>query len=271
LDRNTRLREAPPVNTDDLPSIPGKPFLLKLSLRVLAYYLVLGALLYGLFLAFPAFLDYAPVGGVSELSGAHDAGLREFEDAFLNDDLDETEQAPVRERDITSVFRFQDARALFFSMLGTVLLMLPVSWIYKGIHIDSEHDQSLDETTLILPAVVAGIVMVVQHSLALAFSLAGIVAGVQFRRALSDTFDTLFIFVAIAVGIAAGIKALDIAIVLTLFFNIATLAVCIYGDGLESHYQARRKRERRVAKEAARLLEERSAASPGSPHRDNDQ
>ena len=103
-------------------------------------------------------------------------------------------------------------------MTATLLLMLPVSWLYKGIHSEGEHDQSLDETTLILPAVVAGIVMVVQHSLALAFSLAGIVAGVQFRRALSDTFDTLFIFVAIAVGIAAGIKALDIAFVLTLFF-----------------------------------------------------
>jgi phosphotransferase system glucose/maltose/N-acetylglucosamine-specific IIC component len=155
-------------------------------------------------------------------------------------------------------------------MFGAVLLMLPVSWIYKGIHREGEHDQSLDETTLILPAVVAGIVMVVQHSLALAFSLAGIVAGVQFRRALSDTFDTLFIFVAIAVGIAAGIKALDIALVLTVFFNFATLFVCIWGDGLESHYEARRKRERRARKEA----EQRAAAamvSPESPRPDSDQ
>ena len=157
------------------------------------------------------------------------------------------------------MFRFNDAGSLFFSMLGAVLLMLPVSWIYKGIHRDGEHDESLDETTLILPAVVAGIVMVVQHSLALAFSLAGIVAGVQFRRALSDTFDTLFIFVAIAVGIAAGIKALDIALVLTVFFNFATLLVCIFGDGLESHHEAQRKRERRARKDAERLAAERQA------------
>jgi len=69
---------------------------------------------------------------------------------------------------------------------------------------------------LILPGVVAAIVLVVQHSLALAFSLAGIVAGVQFRRALQDTFDALFILVAIGTGIAAGVKALEIATVLTL-------------------------------------------------------
>ena len=104
--------------------------------------------------------------------------------------------------------------------------------------------------------------MVVQHSLALAFSLAGIVAGVQFRRALSDTFDTLFIFVAIAVGIAAGIKALDIALVLTVFFNFATLLVCINGDGLESHHEAQRKRDRRARKEAERLEAERRLSPP---------
>lgn len=246
------------MSFDNQPSIPSKPFLLRLLLRVLAYYLVLGAVLYGLAVTFPAALEHAPVGGVSDLSGAHDPGLREFEDAFLNDDLDDVvAEQRLPERDVTSVIRFQDARALFLSMLGAVLLMLPVSWVYKGIHQDGEHDQSLDETTLILPAVVAGIVMVVQHSLALAFSLAGIVAGVQFRRALSDTFDTLFIFVAIAVGIAAGIKALDIAAVLTVFFNIATLMVCIFGDGLESHHQAQKKRERQARKEATRLEEAR--------------
>ena len=163
------------------------------------------------------FWTWRPWVGVSELAGGYDPSLREFEDAFLNDDIEEVQPLTAQEKGISSKFRFADARSLFLSMLGTFLLMLPVSWIYKGIHRDGEHDQSLDETTLILPAVVAGIVMVVQHSLALAFSLAGIVAGVQFRRALSDTFDTLFIFVAIAVGIAAGIKALDIALVLTMF------------------------------------------------------
>jgi hypothetical protein len=241
------------MNTESPPSVPDKTFLLKLLLRLVVYYLVLGALMFGLASVFPSFIDLAPVGGVSELSGEYDPSLREFEDAFLNDDLDDVEPVVIQEKDFTSVFRFKDARNLFFSMLGALLLMLPVSWIYKGIHQDGEHDQSLDETTLILPAVVAGIVMVVQHSLALAFSLAGIVAGVQFRRALSDTFDTLFIFVAIAVGIAAGIKALDIALVLTVFFNFATLLVCIFGDGLESHHEAQRKKERRARKEAERL------------------
>jgi hypothetical protein len=129
--------------------------------------------------------------------------------------------------------------------------MLPISWVHKGIHRSSAHDHSLDETVLILPGIVAGIVLVVQHSLALAFSLAGIVAGVQFRRALQDTFDALFILVAIGTGIAAGIRALEIAAVLTVFFTYSTLYVHYFGDGFESDFLAKKKAEKKQRKHLA--------------------
>lgn len=226
------------------------------------YYLAIGTLFIALALMVPGFLELTPIGGVGDLSGVQDPLLQDLEDALLNDDLDEIMPFSSREGKIISAPRLHDAAILFYSMLGSVLLMLPVSWLYKGIHYDCEHDKSIDETTLILPAVVAGIVMVVQHSLALAFSLAGIVAGVQFRRALSDTFDTLFIFVAIAVGIAAGIKALDIAFVLTVFFNFSSLLIFLFGDGLESHYQAQRKLEKRTRKKVERSREKDVEANP---------
>ena len=57
-------------------TIPDDRFLLRLLLRVLAYYLVLGAAVYVLSLTYPPFLEQLPVGGVSELSGAPDPGLR---------------------------------------------------------------------------------------------------------------------------------------------------------------------------------------------------
>lgn len=50
----------------------------------------------------------------------------------------------------------------------------------------------------------------VKNSVALAFSLAGAVAGVRFRSSLSDTADALYIFVAIGVGLAAGIGELGV-------------------------------------------------------------
>ena len=228
----------------------------RLLIKITLYYLIVFGSVYLLIVVAPATIDLLPVGGVGELSGGAGLEIRQIEDALLSGDLDSEAfeglgsagRSASAGPDLSERFLFADARSLFFSMLGSLLLMLPVSWVYKAIHLDGEHDHSLDETTLILPAVVAGIVMVVQHSLALAFSLAGIVAGVQFRRALSDTFDTLFIFVAIAVGIAAGIKALDIALVLTVFFNYSALWVCLFGDGLESQHTAQRKRLKAKAK-----------------------
>jgi hypothetical protein len=224
---------------------------IRLLFKLTVYYIILFGALFILIKSAPAVLDTLPFGGVGELSGSSELEISQIEEALLSGDFDSEEFNVVADEGITSRFLFEDARFLFFSMFGSLLLMIPVSWVYKAIHKNTQHDHSLDETTLILPSVVAGIVMVVQHSLALAFSLAGIVAGVQFRRALRDTFDTLFIFVAIAVGIAAGIKALDIAIVLTVFFNYSVSLVCLLGDGLESHHVADKKRLKAQNKGAA--------------------
>ena len=124
------------------------------------------------------------------------SSVLELEEALLSADGDELEELATettRARMEQGPRWLGEALALFYAMTSTLLLMLPVSWVYKAIHADSDYDHSIDTTALVLPAVVAGIVTVVQHSLALAFSLAGIVAGVHFRRALQDTFDALFI------------------------------------------------------------------------------
>lgn len=226
--------------------------LLTLLLRMTVYYLVVGALLALVATVSPELIDTLPLGGVDEIANYDDPGVYELEEALLGADDEELEQIATRTeaaRTARGPAWIPGALSLLGAMTATLLLMIPVSWVYKTIHDDSVHDHSLDETALVLPAVVAGIVTIVQHSLALAFSLAGIVAGVQFRRALSDTFDTLFIFVAIGVGIAAGIKSVEIALVLTVFFNYATVLVCTFGDGLESQYLARKKRLKQERKQ----------------------
>jgi len=216
---------------------------LNLLWRLFTYHVVLTAVLVLLAIFFPAFLDSLPVGGVGILEEGGEITVTTTtlsETSDRNSELLGSLIVATGELD-----RLGYARRLIIVLISVWLLMLPVSWVHKGINQGSTHDHSLDETTLILPGIVASIVMVVQHSLALAFSLAGIVAGVQFRRALQDTFDALFILVAIGVGIAAGVAALEIAAVLSLFFTYATLYICFYGDGLETHHVTRRKLEKK--------------------------
>lgn len=218
----------------------------RLLAKILIYHIVLATVLVSLALIYPDFVEQLPIGGVTELAEGSDVHL-----SRLQSNAPPPADIQIVETFIraTSAFdRLGTARQLLIVLIGVWLLMLPVSWVHKGIHKASAHDHSLDETTLILPGIVAAIVLVVQHSLALAFSLAGIVAGVHFRRALQDTFDALFILVAIGTGIAAGVSAIEIAAVLTVFFCYATLYVYYVGDGLESHFEARRKALKEIRK-----------------------
>lgn len=241
--------------------------LLRMSMRITIYYVILA---FGVALAaafVPNFTEQLPLGGVGEIADYGSYGVYDLEEALVSADDDELEEIvteTTRARLARGPVWLQGATTLFYAMGATLLLMLPVSWVYKAIHTDSVYDHSIDTTTLVLPAVVAGIVTVVQHSLALAFSLAGIVAGVRFRRALSDTFDTLFILASIGVGIAAGVKSIEIAVVLTVFFNYAAIGVCAFGDGLESQHVVQRELLRKQQKvQKAREREARS--DPGGP------
>jgi hypothetical protein len=103
--------------------------------------------------------------------------------------------------------------------LAAIALMLPVAWICALTRSKQGYRQSLVQTLLVLPVVVAGIVGIVRNSQALAFGLAGVVAAVSFRNRLEDSKDVVYIFIAIAVGFACGVQAVDIALVVTLIFN----------------------------------------------------
>ena len=110
-----------------------------------------------------------------------------------------------------------------FAMVSAFALMLPVTWIYILTRRRKGFLQSVVQTLVILPIVVAGVVFMVKNSLALAFSLGGIVAAVSFRNNLRDTKDAVYIFLATGVGLAAGIQSVAFAAALSITFNVVIL------------------------------------------------
>ena len=143
---------------------------------------------------------------------------------------------------------------LFMAIIGAVALMVPVSWTYLAIRSKSKMDQSLLETILVLPIAVTGIVLIVHNSLALAFSLAGVVAGVRYRYALKSTADSLFIFMAVGVGLACGVGMFLVAAVMSSIFNYVFLILweMNYGGNQDAKHYMRvspREKERLKAKE----------------------
>ncbi|HEU4996302.1 MAG TPA: DUF4956 domain-containing protein [Gemmatimonadaceae bacterium] len=125
------------------------------------------------------------------------------------------------------------------SMIGAALLALPVAWIYGLTRQKRGYQQSVVQTLMILPPLVAGVVVMVKYSLALAFSLAGIIAAVRFRTTLDDSKDAVYVFLATAVGLAAAVH-LPVAAVISVLFNILILALWYTDFGRAGAFQGSR-------------------------------
>jgi hypothetical protein len=111
------------------------------------------------------------------------------------------------------------------AMAAAVLLSVPVAWVYLLTRAKRGYQQSVVQLLIILPTVVAGIVLLVKYSVALAFSLAGIVAAVRFRNTLDDSKDAVYVFLATAIGLASAVN-LPVAAVISIGFN--ALALVLY-------------------------------------------
>jgi hypothetical protein len=175
---------------------------------ILVYYAFWVAVLWVLMTRFPGLERYLPLGGIDELA---DTNTLSFEPVYSN--FERTVLAPA------------GPLRLLISCLGAVILTVPVSWAYFITSRKGRIDQSFLQTIMILPIVVAGISMIVVNSLALAFSLAGVVAAVRFRFSLDQPSDAMYIFCSIGIGLGSGIAAIGVAAVISFAFVMATLVI----------------------------------------------
>ena len=174
---------------------------------ILAYYLGLLSIVITVRLLYPEYAHYLPFGGLLELSSV------DREDEVIATFVNTPEVA------------HQSAITLAIAIIGAVMVMLPISWVYFITTRTKQISRSFAQTMVVLPVIVAGIAMIVQNSLALAFSLAGVVAAVRFRFSLEEPAHALYIFAAIGVGLGAGIGALGIAYVTSFAFVLVNLAL----------------------------------------------
>ena len=185
--------------------------------RLTIYYAVIGL---GVFIAvklWPDLRGYLPIGGVESLISQPAKNPLQASEA-------------IRAEHVANLG--QSLFWLVVAIIGALLAALPVTWVYMGVRHDYEYDQSLINTILVLPLVVTGIVIIVQNSLALAFSLAGIAGAVRFRNSLKSSGDALFILLAVAIGLSAGIGAVELAAVVSVAFNYCFVALWMmeYGE-----------------------------------------
>ena len=116
---------------------------------------------------YPGLAEYLPVGGIDDLKASD---METFE--------------PVYTRAERALLSPASPIRLLLASVGALIVTVPISWAYFITSRARRIDQSFLQTIIILPVVVTGIAMIVVNSIALAFSLAGVVAAVRFRFTL---------------------------------------------------------------------------------------
>ena len=114
---------------------------------------------------------------------------------------------------------------VLIGLLLSFVLALPVTWVYRWTHANKKYSQTFAHTLLVVPIAIASVVFLVKGSLALAFSLAGIVAAVRFRTSLNEPMDAVYMFIVIGIGLAAGVQLLNVAFISSVIFNGIAIAV----------------------------------------------
>jgi hypothetical protein len=190
---------------------------LKLFAQLSIYYVLLVGIVWLLLRTFPDLRPFLPIGGAEQLinSGAGKSNVLE---------------AVSQAAGVKSLG--ESLGWMGMAIVGVLLTALPVSWVYMATRTTEEYDQSLISSILILPVVVGSIVIVVQHSLALAFALGGIAGAVRFKNSLKSSGDALYILLSVGIGLSAGIGAVELALVMSFAFNYCFVALWIseYGE-----------------------------------------
>jgi hypothetical protein len=189
----------------------------KLLVQLTGYYLAIAVVILIALAIWPELRGYLPIGGVEQLITQPAKNPLHASEAIRAEHVGNLGE---------SLFW------LVVAIIGAVLASLPVSWVYMAVRSGEEYDQSLVNTIIVLPMVVTAIVIIVQNSLALAFSLAGIAGAVRFRNSLKSSGDALFILLAVAIGLSAGIGAIELAAVISIALNytFAVLWLTEYGE-----------------------------------------
>jgi len=183
--------------------------------RLVTYYLALFVVLSALFYAFPVLGDYL----------AAERGRQGMRASLELKQMPEAVQAAPGIRGPADLLEPGRSVPIVLSLLIAVLVVLPVVWVYRWTRPQRRYTRTFADTLLVVPIAITLVVFLVKDSLALAFSLAGIVAAVRFRTTLEEPIDAVYLFLVVGVGLAAGVQLLFVAFIASVVFNAVVLAV----------------------------------------------
>lgn len=195
-------------------------------IRLVVYYLAWLLALGGIFHLFPQILIYVSqererVQGRERLFEGEQGDLEKIKEGVAT-----LVEGNIKE--VLLMVTFVDPARTIPVMVALAMafwVTLPITWLYRWTRPRKNYSQSFAHTLLVIPIAISLVVFLVKDSIALAFSLAGIVAAVRFRTSLEEPMDSVYMLMAIGIGLAAGTQLILVAYLASLVFVTITLGV----------------------------------------------
>ncbi len=101
-------------------------------------------------------------------------------------------------------FGSPSVESIILCLLATFLLSHVIAWVYVWTHRSMSYSGTMARSLIMLSMIVALVMLVIGNNIARAFGLFGALALIRFRTPVKDANDTVFLFLAVAIGIATG-------------------------------------------------------------------
>jgi uncharacterized membrane protein YhiD involved in acid resistance len=109
------------------------------------------------------------------------------------------------------------------SLLMTFVMSLLIFWIYKKTFRGVLYTHSFNVSLVMISLVTSLVIMTISTNLILSLGMVGALSIVRFRTAVKDPLDIVFMFWAIAIGIANGAMQFQLSIVGSIFISIVII------------------------------------------------
>ena len=142
--------------------------------------------------------------------------------------MDQLINEALRDVSITATTSVLD---LLAAIVVSAFLSMVLSHIYVRTHSGHSYSRSFVLSLTLVSITIALIMLIVGSNIARAFALVGAMSIVRFRNPVKDSRDLVFVFMAIAIGMACGTRFYNFAIIFTMSAAIIIFVHDMFGFG----------------------------------------
>jgi hypothetical protein len=126
-------------------------------------------------------------------------------------------------QEFQEIFNFTiTIREVIANVLMATLCGVIISFFYTLTYRGVSYSIAFIKSVIMLSMITAFVMMVIGDNLARAFGMVGVISIIQFRSAMKGAQDFMFLYFALAMGLASGVGLYSVALVGTLMIGLIT-------------------------------------------------